>query len=222
MQTDKTGADLRRRVAKDLRIKGVPDAVWRLLVKDGYVRDVQKFSHEYPDLKKRVRQLLKMVSDVRGYAPPTAWTTRTIDDAFTPYVRLRTQTTSEPLPPPYEDWQVVAITCGISSGRIVVGAEPWVPAKSVEQCYRELQQLVFDGKPNRPLKEKTLKLYGWVTARHRDREETWRETMHAWNRNHRRWRYTQVTNFHRDYHRVQRSIEGIRDRTLALQRELGS
>lgn len=228
MYMDKSERELRVRVTRDLQLGAIPDAIWDFLVGDGWVADVLQHPHEYESLKRRVRRLRKLVDDVHGHAAWKPWSTKTVDDAFSPYVQLRTKSTRDPLPSERDGWQHAVIFGRISDGRIVVEAEPWVPVRSVERYYRELQCLVLDRERNRPIKEKNLELYSWVTRRLKERlergerREKWREMMVLWNRYRRKWRYKEVSNFHRDYCRVRDNIERLRAQAESLEHELGS
>jgi hypothetical protein len=138
-----------------------------------------------------------------------------IGDELSPYVQQRAQATHPPSELP-EDWEPVAITGTIERGVLSVSAEVWVPAKDFLRYYRALQDMVFDGRRNRPLKPSTLELFAWVSQRRQSgSREVWDVTRRAWNRGHLR-HYSETSNFHRDYHRAKRLVEEVRKRTREL------
>ena len=57
---------------------------------------------------------------------------------------------------------------------------------------------------------------GQLRARRQFRKEKWRESMEAWNRVSDDRKYWHESNFHRDYHRIQKALEKAKDfaRTL--------
>jgi hypothetical protein len=102
----------------------------------------------------------------------------------------------------------------IEDGRdvVVVWARPWVPPAVVARLYAFLTQS-FPRDVHGP-QIKSLNLYNFVSARRAKVQEPWAATMAAWNE---WWEansdeagtvYTWVSNFHRDYHRVERALFG--------------
>ena len=91
------------------------------------------------------------------------------------YVRLMTKVLHDSEHP-----ELDAIFCTLESGHIVVEADPWVPAESIERAYREVQKFVLGGRRNETVQESTLEQYHWVRERRSTPEESWEETKKAW------------------------------------------
>jgi hypothetical protein len=89
---------------------------------------------------------------------------------------------------------------------VTVRAEPWVSASSVLAMYRQSQKDLL-GRHNRPLSERRLQLFRFVTASSEPGERPhWRPLMQRWNRRFRRWQYSDARNFSRDYWMTARQL----------------
>ena len=197
-------ADVHRRVAGKDKHRGD-------LARDRATRATQSLeqSSKYQELLRDVRALgAQRPSARRVKGPPTE------KPRMPPYVDLLSQALEEaqvedsedplPIPPP--------IVGGYAQGLIWVEADPWVPHKFVGEYCKALQKRLGDP-PTEVARPKTLALYAWVKRRRRGPRgrETWRETTGAWNRTHER-RYSSETNLHRDFHKIQATVEQARQR----------
>ena len=92
----------------------------------------------------------------------------------------------------------------------MVYARPWVPPSVVSRLYVAGTRNYLEDVHGPHLK--SLLLYNFVTTRRLEVEETWAQTMQAWNEwvktsGRERRTYRWLSNFHRDYHRVRRTLE---------------
>ncbi len=218
---------VRKRVAQRMGVRAIPDPVWREVVRERYLEDLQAnpgFSGEaFRDLLASVRRKLRMVRDTQGYSPPWSGDTPTIDSAFTPYVTLMTQALHEPSETPWGPIHPDVIRGSYRAGRIRIEAEPWVPAASVERLYREMQGLVLRSRRNESVLESTLRRFLWLRDRRRSKRETWDETRRAWEKAGGP-KYTSTSQIRRDYSRTKAFIERVRKfrhEAMRLQTELG-
>jgi len=195
-------------VRKQLGNRPVPDPVWQFLVDRRFVAEEME-DHEEKALLATTRQLLALYrGENRAPRKPGKLRDFLGEDVLSPYVEKRVRATL--LGEMQEDNTPVAIVGSIEDGYIWVSAEPWVSAKDFQRYYRALQDLVFDGRRNRPMKASTLRLYRWVTRRRQGekKNEPWESTRKGWNREHER-KYEEISNFHRDYHRAKKQIEEV-------------
>jgi hypothetical protein len=89
----------------------------------------------------------------------------------------------------------------------VIYARPWVSPLVVARLYAA-GRACFPDAVHGPHVQ-SLQLYNFVFMRRAERDETWRETMAAWNTRaaeHGATTYKHVSNFHRDYHRTARTL----------------
>jgi len=79
--------------------------------------------------------------------------------------------------------------------------EPWVSAERVTALYRDLQKAILRHRHNRPVSERRVTLFRFVTEHTNEDGETesWRKLLPEWNRRHKKWAYKNVRNFSRDY-----------------------
>jgi hypothetical protein len=91
---------------------------------------------------------------------------------------------------------------------IHIDVEPWVSAERVTALYRDLQKAILRNRHNRPISERRLTLFRFVTEHADDEGEIapWRALLPEWNRRHKRWTYRNVRNFSRDYWAVARLL----------------
>jgi len=103
------------------------------------------------------------------------------------------------------DWQI-----GSLGNRAVIKLEiePWISVERVAYLYSVLQRRVLGGH-NRPMSERRITLFRFITERTSDDGELpkWRALMDDWNRLHgKRWKYENVRNFSRDYWAAARGL----------------
>jgi hypothetical protein len=95
------------------------------------------------------------------------------------------------------DWRM-----GSHGTRAVINlhVEPWVSVERVTALYRELQTQILGGH-NRPISERRIALFRFVTERADDEGELppWRALIGEWNDFQHKWKYQNVRNFSRDY-----------------------
>jgi hypothetical protein len=79
--------------------------------------------------------------------------------------------------------------------------DAWVSAERVLALYRELQKAILRNRHNRPISERRLTLFRFVTEHADDEGEIppWRTLLPEWNQRHKKWTYKNVRNFSRDY-----------------------
>lgn len=220
--------ELRRRITQDLGRKEIPDAIWKHLEREGFIKEILQggssgFRRNLRSLNKAVRRLLVLVRQSRGHKPPWALGHSTVDSAFTEYVELMTRALHEPETTSWSTAYPDAIRGGFRSGRIRVEAEPWVPAASVERYYRELQLLVLGEHRNESVQVRSLERYLWVRERRRSTDESWAQTKDAWEGTGGRL-YPSVKQFTRDFRRTGRFLERVRNfhrEALRQEAELG-
>jgi hypothetical protein len=91
---------------------------------------------------------------------------------------------------------------------VIIYARPWVPPAVVARLYA-FGRASFPKDVHGP-HLKSLHLYLYVTDSRSDDDQTWAETMAAWNDYAEDTglpnTYTHVSNFHRDYHQVARAV----------------
>jgi hypothetical protein len=219
--------EIRRRVARHLGRKEIPDPIWRWIEEQGYLEELLSggggFKNNLRDLRNAVRRLLTVVRQVNDHRPPWALSHPTVDSAFTEYVELMTRALHEPETTSWGTVYPNAIRGGFRSGRIHVEAEPWVPAASVERYYRELQLLVLGEHRNESVQVRSLERYLWVRERRRSTDESWAQTKDAWEGTGGRL-YPSVKPFTRDFRRTARFLERVRSfhrEALRQEAELG-
>jgi hypothetical protein len=79
--------------------------------------------------------------------------------------------------------------------------DAWVSAERVLALYRDLQKSILGNRHNRPISERRLTLFRFVTEQADEEGEIppWRTLIVEWNRRYTKWRYENVRNFSRDY-----------------------
>ncbi len=93
------------------------------------------------------------------------------------------------------------------AGTISLTVEPWVTAETVRRVYRRYQREMLGG-DNRPMSERNLALFRFVTKRTDawGRRPQWRRLMVEWNRSYGHWRYDNERLFARDHGRAERAL----------------
>jgi hypothetical protein len=109
-------------------------------------------------------------------------------------------------------------TYSFHKGIITMKIQPWVSAESVLRTYRKLQQHVFGHSNHSMRSERLLELFRFVTqemtfVRSNSRvwddiveKPEWPKLLERWNHSHPDDKYTQLSNFERDYKRAKESI----------------
>jgi hypothetical protein len=84
---------------------------------------------------------------------------------------------------------------------INIHVEPSISVERVTALYRDLQSAILGHRYNRPVSERRIALFRFVTEQADDSGEIppWRTLMPEWNRRHKKWKYENVRNFSRDY-----------------------
>lgn len=100
----------------------------------------------------------------------------------------------------------LAMSSHSDRARIQITADPWVSAASVARMFGRAQKQLL-ARHNRPISERRLELFRFVTANQQDLEiPPWRGLMENWNKKFRSWRYDDVRNFSRDYWSAARGL----------------
>lgn len=200
-------AALRARIARQLEREKIPAAVWRRAIRQEYVREAldRGLKKDEESLRRFVQEsIANLLRQSLGYRKPGGRGTGLASDLYDAYTRARWKATGEPRVPADIDF-------AREGGRdvVVVWARPWVPPAVVARLYAFLRQS-FPNDVHGP-QLKSLNLYNFVNERRTHSKEPWAVTMGAWND----WLeesgqegtvYNWVSNFHRDYHRVKRTL----------------
>ncbi len=92
-----------------------------------------------------------------------------------------------------------------AASRIVMTIDPTLMPQEVAEEYKRVRQrFLGEGRRQRKMEEKHLRLAEFSAMRPKD--ETLAKKMRTWNRRYPRWKYTQVTNFGRDVLEARRRL----------------
>jgi hypothetical protein len=225
----KNEEELQTRVARRIRRRRIPRAIWQNAVRHEYVQEALAHGQGLQFLRRTEAELCGFVAGqlervrerVLGYRVVKPG--RRFEPAYVvpgvrlpvvrrgvggfaaawydDYTRARWQASGEEVPPG-------DIHFGTAAGRpvVVIYARPWVRPSVVARLYLAGTRN-YPGDVHGP-HLKSLLLYNFVTERLMTKQETWAERMAAWNAWPQRkgTTYRWVSNFHRDYSRVKHAL----------------
>jgi hypothetical protein len=204
-------AELWARIRRQTRVKRIPKAVQAR--GEDYVREALDHGRSLRFQKSAEvglrqfvqRELERIREKILGYGKPGGKRTGSAMDLYDPYTRVRWEASGEAEVPADFDF-------GKHDGHdvVIVWARPWVPPSVVARLYA-FGRASFPKDVHGP-HLKSLHLYLYVTDRRAEGKETWAATMEAWNEHAEDLglpnTYKHVSNFLRDYHRVQCYLAG--------------
>jgi hypothetical protein len=201
-----TKAELWDRIKRQLRIAKILRPVRKRATEEGYVTEALRLRKGEAALRKFVQEEMAAIRGrVFGYRKSGGKQARDLDKLFDEYTHFRWEASGD------ERKEVPAgFHIDKRSGKdvVIIYARPWVPPSVVARLY-SLGRRTFPKDVHGP-QLKSLHLYLYVRDRRTEEKETWVETMAAWNEHAEYYElpntYAHVSNFHRDYHRVRKTL----------------
>jgi hypothetical protein len=92
---------------------------------------------------------------------------------------------------------------GYPGAQVRMRVDVRVPARAVMRAYRKAQDEILEGRDNRLLSARNIRVFRFVMRQVREiGRRSWRVRMRDWNKEYPEWLYENSRNFHRDYYRA--------------------